>query len=69
MRKERPKRWHMCKIYCSLTHREKVTWLNSQFLQQKQQVVRAREIEECHLHVRHQLAKRQLKDMFFVQWH
>ena len=43
--------------------------MNSQFLQQKQQVVRAREIEECHLHVRHQLAKRQLKDMFFVQWH
>ena len=43
--------------------------LDSQFLQQKQQLERAREIEECQLHESLQLAKRQLKDMFFVQWH
>ena len=48
---------------------EKVAWLDSQFLQQKQQLVKAREIEECQMNESHQLAKRQLKDMFFVQWH
>ena len=48
---------------------EKMALLDSQFLQQKQQLVRAREKEECRLHKSHQLAKRQLKDMFFVQWH
>ena len=48
---------------------EKVALLDSQFLQQKQQLVRAREMEECQLHESHQLAKRQLKDMFFLQWH
>ena len=48
---------------------EKVALLDSQFLQQKQQLVRAREVEECQLHESHQLAKRQLKDMFFLQWH
>ena len=45
-----------------------------QFLQQKQQLMRAREaalweMEERQLHERHQLAKRQLKDMFFLQRH
>ena len=58
---------HMKRL--SDTHREKVALLDRQFLQQKQQLVRAREKEECRLHKSHQLAKRQLKDMFFVQWH
>ena len=48
--------------------------LDRQFLQQKQQLMRAREaalweMEERQLHERHQLAKRQLKDMFFLQRH
>lgn len=56
------------------THREKIALLDRQFLQQKQQLMRAREaaiweMEERHLHERHQLAKRQLKDMFFLQRH
>ena len=63
---------HMKRL--SDTHREKVALLDRQFLQQKQQLMRAREaalweMEERQLHERHQLAKRQLKDMFFVQWH
>ncbi len=48
--------------------------LDRQFLQQKQQLMRAREaatweMEERQLHEKHQLAKRQLKDMFFLQRH
>ena len=43
-------------------------------MQQKQQLMRAREaalweMEERQLHEKHQLAKRQLKDMFFLQRH
>lgn len=56
------------------THREKIALLDRQFLQQKQQCMRAREaaiweMEERQLHERHQLAKRQLKDLFFLQRH
>ena len=56
------------------THQEKIALLDRQFLQQKQQLMRAREaaiweMEERQLHERHQLAKRQLKDMFFLQRH
>lgn len=55
-------------------HREKIALLERQFLQQKQQTLRAREaalweLEERHLHEKHQLAKRQLKDIFFLQRH
>ncbi|KFM57310.1 STE20-like serine/threonine-protein kinase, partial [Stegodyphus mimosarum] len=55
-------------------HREKIALLERQFLQQKQQLLRAREaaiweLEERHLHEKHQLAKRQLKDLFFLQRH
>merc|ERR1719284_429193 len=63
---------HMKRL--SDTHREKIALLDRQFLQQKQQLMRAREaaiweMEEKQLHERHQLAKRQLKDMFFLQRH
>ena len=56
------------------THKEKIALLDRQFLQQKQQLMRAREaavweLEERQLHERHQLAKRQLKDLFFLQRH
>jgi len=56
------------------THKEKIALLDRQFLQQKQQLLRAREaaiweMEERQLHERHQLAKRQLKDLFFLQRH
>lgn len=56
------------------SHREKIALLERQFLQQKQQLLRAREaaiweLEERHLHEKHQLAKRQLKDLFFLQRH
>jgi len=56
------------------THKERVALLDRQFLQQKQQLMRAREaaiweLEERQLHERHQLAKRQLKDLFFLQRH
>uniref|UniRef100_T1IIR3 Protein kinase domain-containing protein n=1 Tax=Strigamia maritima TaxID=126957 RepID=T1IIR3_STRMM len=55
-------------------HREKIALLERQFLQQKQQSLRAREaaiweLEERQLHEKHQLAKRQLKDIFFLQRH
>ncbi|KAI1278007.1 Serine/threonine-protein kinase 10 [Halotydeus destructor] len=58
----------------SESHREKIAMLERQFLQQKQQMLRAREaalweLEERHMHERHQLAKRQLKDIFFLQRH
>merc|ERR1711962_26412 len=63
---------HMKRL--SDTHREKIALLDRQFLQQKQQLMRDREaalweMEERQLHERHQLAKRQLKDMFFLQRH
>merc|ERR1719342_61262 len=63
---------HMKRL--SDTHREKIALLDRQFLQQKQQLMRAREaalweMEERQLHERPQLAKRQLKDMFFLQRH
>ena len=56
------------------SHQEKIALLDRQFLQQKQQLMRQREaaiweMEEKQLHERHQLAKRQLKDMFFLQRH
>ena len=55
-------------------HRSHVALLERQFLQKKHQMLRAREaalweLEERHLHDRHQLAKRQLKDIFFLQRH
>ncbi|KAF4527367.1 hypothetical protein B566_EDAN015907 [Ephemera danica] len=56
------------------THREKIALMERQFLQQKQQLLRSREsalweLEERHIHERHQLNKRQLKDIFFLQRH
>ncbi|XP_023238605.1 STE20-like serine/threonine-protein kinase isoform X2 [Centruroides sculpturatus] len=56
------------------SHREKIAMLERQFLQQKQQLLRAKEAalweyEERHLHEKHQLSKRQLKDIFFLQRH
>lgn len=58
----------------SESHREKIALLERQFLQQKQQLLRAREaaiweLEERHLHEKHVLSKRQLKDSFFLQRH
>ncbi|XP_054167403.1 serine/threonine-protein kinase 10-like [Oppia nitens] len=58
----------------SESHRDKLALLERQFLQQKQQLQRAREaaiweLEERHLHEKHQLSKRQLKDSFFLQRH
>uniref|UniRef100_A0A0A9XPM1 STE20-like serine/threonine-protein kinase n=1 Tax=Lygus hesperus TaxID=30085 RepID=A0A0A9XPM1_LYGHE len=56
------------------SHREKIALMDRQFLQQKQQLMRAREaaiweLEERQIHDKHQLAKRQLKDSFFLQRH
>lgn len=56
------------------SHREKIALTERQFLQQKQQLTRTREaalweIEEKHIHEKHQLMKRQLKDIFFLQRH
>ena len=56
------------------THREKIALMERQFLQQKQQLTRSREaalweIEEKQIHEKHQLMKRQLKDIFFLQRH
>lgn len=56
------------------SHREKIALMERQFLQQKQQLMRAREsalweLEERHIHEKQQLAKRQLKDGFFLQRH
>ena len=58
----------------SESHRDKLALLERQFLQQKQQLMRAKEaaiweLEERHLHDKHQLQKRQLKDSFFLQRH
>ncbi|XP_052704817.1 serine/threonine-protein kinase 10-like isoform X3 [Crassostrea angulata] len=55
-------------------HRQKVALLESQFLQQKQQLLRGREAaiwekEKQQLHEKHQLAKSQLKDLFFLKRH
>ena len=55
-------------------HKEKVALLEKQFLQQKHQLLRAREaaiweLEERQLHEKHKLAKRQLKDLFFLKRH
>lgn len=48
--------------------------MERQFLQQKQRLLRAREsalwdLEERQIHEKQQLAKRQLKDIFFLQRH
>ncbi|XP_066581483.1 STE20-like serine/threonine-protein kinase [Prorops nasuta] len=56
------------------SHREKIALMEKQFLQQKQQLMRAREaaiweLEERQIHERQQLLKRQLKDIFFLQRH
>ncbi|KAF5301527.1 hypothetical protein FQR65_LT08831 [Abscondita terminalis] len=56
------------------SHREKIALMERQFLQQKQQLTRTREaalweIEEKQIHEKHQLVKRQLKDIFFLQRH
>ncbi|XP_065219198.1 serine/threonine-protein kinase 10 [Planococcus citri] len=56
------------------SHREKIALMERQFLQQKQQLMRAREsdlwdMEEKQIHERQQTAKRQLKDGFFLQRH
>ncbi|XP_046994651.1 serine/threonine-protein kinase 10 isoform X1 [Schistocerca americana] len=58
----------------SETHREKIALMERQFLQQKQQLMRAREsalwdMEERQILEKQQLAKRQLKDVFFLQRH
>ncbi|KAK6186065.1 hypothetical protein SNE40_008172 [Patella caerulea] len=55
-------------------HRQKIALLESQFLQQKQQLLRAREaalweLEKEQLHEKNQLNKGQLKDMFFLKRH
>ncbi|XP_046386682.1 serine/threonine-protein kinase 10 [Ischnura elegans] len=55
-------------------HREKMALMERQFLQQQQQLMRAREsalweLEERQIHEKQQLAKRQLKDIFFMQRH
>lgn len=56
------------------SHREKIALMERQFLQQKQQLMRAREaaiweLEERQIHERQQSLKRQLKDIFFLQRH
>ncbi|XP_014290734.1 serine/threonine-protein kinase 10 isoform X1 [Halyomorpha halys] len=56
------------------SHREKIALMDRQFLQQKQQLMRTREaalweLEERQIHDKHQLAKRQLKEGFFLQRH
>lgn len=48
--------------------------MERQFLQQKQQLTRTREaamweIEERHIHEKHQLIKRQIKEIFILQRH
>ncbi|XP_005089065.1 STE20-like serine/threonine-protein kinase [Aplysia californica] len=55
-------------------HRQKIALLESQCLQQKQQMFRGREasmweMEKSQLHERNQLIKTQLKDLFFVKRH
>uniref|UniRef100_A0A6M2DVN4 Putative serine/threonine protein kinase n=1 Tax=Xenopsylla cheopis TaxID=163159 RepID=A0A6M2DVN4_XENCH len=58
----------------SESHHDRIALMDRQFLQQKQQVMRTREallweLEEKQIHEKHQLAKRQLKDIFFLQRH
>jgi STE20-like kinase len=53
-------------------HKQKIALLERQFLQQKHQLMRAKEaavweLEERQLAERHQLFKQQLKDVFFLQ--
>lgn len=53
-------------------HREKIALMERQFLQQKHQLLRAREaatweLEEKQCHEKHQLAKTQLKEIFYLQ--
>lgn len=55
-------------------HRDRLATIDRNFLQQKQTAMRTREamlweLEEKHLHERHQLAKRHVKDMCFMQRH
>ncbi|CAI9717770.1 STE20-like serine serine/threonine-protein kinase isoform X2 [Octopus vulgaris] len=55
-------------------HRQKIALLESQYLQQKQQLLRAREaalweMEKNQLHDKHQQEKGQLKDLFFLKRH
>ncbi|XP_044017440.1 serine/threonine-protein kinase 10 isoform X2 [Aphidius gifuensis] len=56
------------------SHREKIALMERQYLQQKQQLMRAREsaiweLEERQIHEKQQLLKKQLKDIFFLQRH
>ncbi|XP_076241263.1 sterile20-like kinase isoform X3 [Calliopsis andreniformis] len=56
------------------SHREKIALMERQFLQQKHQLMRAREVqiweaEERQIHEKQQLLKKQLKDIFFLQRH
>ncbi|XP_052120283.1 serine/threonine-protein kinase 10 isoform X2 [Frankliniella occidentalis] len=55
-------------------HRDRIALTERQYLQQKQQLMRAREaaiweMEERHIHDKQQLVKKQLKDIFFLQRH
>uniref|UniRef100_A0A915J779 Protein kinase domain-containing protein n=1 Tax=Romanomermis culicivorax TaxID=13658 RepID=A0A915J779_ROMCU len=54
------------------SHEQKIFLLETQYLQQKHQKIRAKEdaiwrLEEKHLHEKHQLAKNQIKELFFLQ--
>lgn len=56
------------------SHREKLALMERQFLQQKQQLLRAREaaiweLEERHLYDKNNILKKQLNDSFFLQRH
>ncbi|XP_050313738.1 serine/threonine-protein kinase 10 isoform X2 [Anthonomus grandis grandis] len=56
------------------SYREKIALMERQFLQQKQQLTRTREaalweVEERHIHEKHQLMKRQIKEIFILQRH
>ncbi|XP_063371671.1 serine/threonine-protein kinase 10 [Cydia amplana] len=55
-------------------HRERQALTDTQYLQQRQQIMRTREaalweLEEKQIHERHQLAKRQLKEEFLLRRH
>ncbi|KAI5640798.1 polo kinase kinase domain-containing protein [Phthorimaea operculella] len=55
-------------------HRDRQALQDTQYLQQRQQIMRTREaalweLEEKQIHERHQLAKRQLKDEFLLRRH
>lgn len=56
------------------SHREKLAMMERQFLQQKQQLLRAREaaiweLEEKHIYNKYSLLKKQLNESFFLQRH